>query len=597
MIKLSDNSFQPQSTISTATRSTGGTAFDKAVSTESEHLFESVLGESQALGTMASTVEQVETDQSDQKLIQLEEIHSDEFSTDSESLPFTDDMVNFGGQTLVTQEPVVQTPLDRAAIVQNPLSTIFKLTQPLTQAPEGRSFPVEPETPMAVAKTLPETGDKVNQPMDRTNLTGDKVYQTSEKTNQSGDKANQTLDVANLAEDKVYQTSDKANQTVDRANLTGDKVNQTGDKVNQTGDKVNQTGDRANLTGDRANLTGDKIHQTSDKANQTANVKELDLQQIQLISDNEFKNKQYNSARSSGDEISQSDIRTVSLSELRIARAENPRLRHSQGLAAEQITQIADLDTKIADKAIDRDKLSIKQPFNGILDIDEPILVDKFEVDKALVTQKSKPDSGEFGIDSIVGSLKDANFGVDRKIANSVNHTPISIQSMNGNLELSGIAAIGQKTEAALPITTLALRQPGLDQSLATNISYMINEDIQTARINVKPAELGPVSVQLAVRADHLSVAIAASQVQTRESLESTLPRLREQFVSMGFSSVDVNVGEHQNQRQPNENQTGKGNNPSYNGYYAGDRINNVEEISFTSQPRVMHNGMLDTFA
>ena len=95
-----------------------------------------------------------------------------------------------------------------------------------------------------------------------------------------------------------------------------------------------------------------------------------------------------------------------------------------------------------------------------------------------------------------------------------------------------------------LPASTLSLREANWDKGLGANVAFMLREDIKTASIRVNPEELGALDIQLESEGENLKVSITAAHAVTRDVLEAALPRLREQFGSLGFERVDVDVRE-----------------------------------------------------
>ena len=148
-----------------------------------------------------------------------------------------------------------------------------------------------------------------------------------------------------------------------------------------------------------------------------------------------------------------------------------------------------------------------------------------------------------------------------------------------------------------MPNPTISLRQPGWDRGFGANIAFMLKEDISSARISVRPAELGPVSVQLQTQSDQLTVTIAATHAATRDTLEASLPRLREQFSTLGFSQVDVNIGDHQQGRAGRDSLNDNHNAPANNGYTSQIDIIDSEDSVKQTSGYSGHQGLLDTFA
>ena len=87
---------------------------------------------------------------------------------------------------------------------------------------------------------------------------------------------------------------------------------------------------------------------------------------------------------------------------------------------------------------------------------------------------------------------------------------------------------------------------PKWTEQVAKRISIMSSEQLQTARIQLDPPELGSLDVKIRIQHDQMSVAFSSNQPQVREALESQAPRLREMLEQQGMNLVDVNVSSQQ---------------------------------------------------
>ena len=90
---------------------------------------------------------------------------------------------------------------------------------------------------------------------------------------------------------------------------------------------------------------------------------------------------------------------------------------------------------------------------------------------------------------------------------------------------------------------SLPLAQPEVfAERINRQLSVMISNNAQHARIAVNPPELGPVEVRVKVVGDEATVHLAASHAATREALEDALPRLRTAFADSGMTLGESGV-------------------------------------------------------
>lgn len=90
---------------------------------------------------------------------------------------------------------------------------------------------------------------------------------------------------------------------------------------------------------------------------------------------------------------------------------------------------------------------------------------------------------------------------------------------------------------------TLVMDSPDWPQQLGEQIQWRLGAGIQEARIEISPRELGAVEVRLSVDDKGLSVHLTAAHAQTRELLQSELPRLREALQQGGVLLAEAQVG------------------------------------------------------
>ncbi|HET8702121.1 MAG TPA: flagellar hook-length control protein FliK [Nitrococcus sp.] len=95
--------------------------------------------------------------------------------------------------------------------------------------------------------------------------------------------------------------------------------------------------------------------------------------------------------------------------------------------------------------------------------------------------------------------------------------------------------------QVALPVT-----QPGFGPALGERLLWMVQHDVQHARLQLDPPGLGPLDITVSLHADQISVALNAHHALTREVLAADAPRLRGLLADAGFGAVDVNVAHDQ---------------------------------------------------
>jgi flagellar hook-length control protein FliK len=100
----------------------------------------------------------------------------------------------------------------------------------------------------------------------------------------------------------------------------------------------------------------------------------------------------------------------------------------------------------------------------------------------------------------------------------------------------------------ATPTPTLkvspAMDTPEFAQGLSERVSWMVDNNLNGAKLQVNPPQLGPIEVRIAVQGDQAQVWLTAHSAVTREALESSSPKLREMLGAQGFGQVSVDISQ-----------------------------------------------------
>lgn len=86
---------------------------------------------------------------------------------------------------------------------------------------------------------------------------------------------------------------------------------------------------------------------------------------------------------------------------------------------------------------------------------------------------------------------------------------------------------------------------PQWSEQIARRISIMSSEQIQSARIQLDPPELGLLEIKIKVQQDQVNVSFASGHQVVRDALENQAPRLKELMEQQGVDLTDVNVSDH----------------------------------------------------
>ncbi|HET7794847.1 MAG TPA: flagellar hook-length control protein FliK [Rhizobacter sp.] len=124
-------------------------------------------------------------------------------------------------------------------------------------------------------------------------------------------------------------------------------------------------------------------------------------------------------------------------------------------------------------------------------------------------------------------------------------HAPVETPAKH---ETPSVAALGaaapaagaQRTEAAAAPVAVAVptpvNTPEFAQSLGVQVSVLARDGIQQAELHLNPAEMGPISVQIALDGTQAQVNFGADSAATRQIIEGGLPELAAALRDAGFT-------------------------------------------------------------
>jgi flagellar hook-length control protein FliK len=153
---------------------------------------------------------------------------------------------------------------------------------------------------------------------------------------------------------------------------------------------------------------------------------------------------------------------------------------------------------------------------------------------------------------SAQAALAIANVGAaDKHSSGGAGDAPVPDASGSGT---AGIVSLGINTTAttaatdATPTPTMkvsaAVDTPEFSQGVADRVSYMVDNNLSGAKLQVNPPQLGPIDVRISVQGDQAQVWLSAHSAVTRDALEASSPKLREMLGAQGFAQVSVDVSQ-----------------------------------------------------
>lgn len=157
-------------------------------------------------------------------------------------------------------------------------------------------------------------------------------------------------------------------------------------------------------------------------------------------------------------------------------------------------------------------------------------------------------------------------------------------------------AATAAGAESKLPQAALhaAIDEPGFGAAVGSQVALWVREGVQEARLQLHPAELGPVTVQITLDGQAAHVDFTAAVAATRESIEQSLPALAAALRESGFTLAGGGVSSDSGQagQETRRERTNVG--------HGGDRSRSEAGIDgghAVTAPRRWTRSLLDVYA
>jgi flagellar hook-length control protein FliK len=106
----------------------------------------------------------------------------------------------------------------------------------------------------------------------------------------------------------------------------------------------------------------------------------------------------------------------------------------------------------------------------------------------------------------------------------------------------AAVGAMHAKSDAATMAVSSPVGSSGWTDELGAKVTWMAQQGIQSASLQLSPEHLGPLQVTISVHDGQASVWFGAVQPDTRSALQQSLPQLRQLFASQGLNLADAGV-------------------------------------------------------
>ena len=155
------------------------------------------------------------------------------------------------------------------------------------------------------------------------------------------------------------------------------------------------------------------------------------------------------------------------------------------------------------------------------------------------VAQSHQDEAGAASLSAIGG---DKGFS---QAATSIADNLTQMNTLTQAQAPSAPSQVADKAVISLPVET-PLHAKAWDDEIGNHVQWLLSQKMQVAELRLNPPNLGNVDVRVQLlQDDQLSVQFHTPHALVKDSLEASLPRLRELMNDNGLNLVNVDVAQH----------------------------------------------------
>ena len=123
---------------------------------------------------------------------------------------------------------------------------------------------------------------------------------------------------------------------------------------------------------------------------------------------------------------------------------------------------------------------------------------------------------------------------------------PAPVAASTTAMRAEGVAAAGPSASVNIPTPATS---PEFHEALGVQVSVLAKDGIQRAELHLNPAEMGPISVQIAIDGTQARVDFGVDSFTTRQIIESGLPELAASLRDAGFTLAGGGVSQQSREK------------------------------------------------
>ena len=179
---------------------------------------------------------------------------------------------------------------------------------------------------------------------------------------------------------------------------------------------------------------------------------------------------------------------------------------------------------------------------------------------------------------------------------------PVEHKTASAALNVAAFNPAPTALREVAPPPTVLLPTPfdaaDFSQALGIQVSVLARGGVQHAELQLNPAEMGPVSVQIVMDGTRAQVDFGADMAATRQAIEAGMPALASALRDAGFTLAGGGVSQHSRGRSDNSDERGQAVNGTRGARrLADDAQRDAEATARTTTRRTVRLGGLDLYA
>jgi flagellar hook-length control protein FliK len=149
-------------------------------------------------------------------------------------------------------------------------------------------------------------------------------------------------------------------------------------------------------------------------------------------------------------------------------------------------------------------------------------------------------------LDAQSGAAAEAQYSLDNGAAllrtrKSETTAPLQLALPAGTSNDAAASAAARTSDIARTVA-VPVHDARWPEAVAAQVRWALADGVQSATLKLVPEHLGPLEVRIELKDNQINLNFGATQAETRQALEDSLPRLREALAGAGLALGQASV-------------------------------------------------------